>query len=46
LGRSGNSSSAADVGNDDGDFDTGETAFANGLGNGEEVGAAAGEQDS
>jgi len=35
-----------DVGNDDGDFDVGEFAFADVAGDGEEVGAAAGEEDA
>ena len=34
------------VGDDDGNLDSGEAAFADGLGDGEEVGAAAGEENS
>jgi hypothetical protein len=34
------------VGNDDGNFDAWETAFPNGIGDGQEVGAASGEKDS
>jgi hypothetical protein len=40
AGRIGN------VGDDDGDLDIGEPAFANGARDGEEVGAAAGKEDS
>ena len=35
-----------DIGDDDGDFDGGEFAFADVAGDGEEVGAAAGEKDA
>jgi hypothetical protein len=35
-----------DVGEDDGDFDVGETTFADVAGDGKEVGAAAGEEES
>jgi hypothetical protein len=34
------------VGDDDGDFCTGKAAFADGLDDGQEVGAAAGEEDA
>ena len=42
----GNAGGFGDVGEDDGDFDAGEAAGADGFGDGEEVGAAAGEEDA
>ena len=42
----GEAGGAGDVGEDEGDFYVGEPAFADGLMNGEEVGAAAGEEDA
>lgn len=44
LGRGGNSRSVGNVGHDDSDLDVGEIAVANVVGDGEEVGAAAGEE--
>ena len=42
----GEAGSIGDVGDDDGDFNAGETAGADGFRDGEEVGAAAGEEDA
>jgi len=46
LSRSGQSRGFGDVGDDDGDFRAGQLSRPDGLSNGEEVGAAAGEEDA
>jgi hypothetical protein len=46
FGGGGEAGGGSDVGDDDGDLDAGEGSQADGLGDGEEVGASAGEEDS